>query len=94
MACSPQQPLNGQRVQRISGYKFKFVDLKKAFDRVSRKVMPWALRKKGLPEILVKVMISLYEGSMTKVKVGSEFSKKFHVAVGIHQGSVFISVFV
>ena len=28
-----------------------FDDLEKAFDRVPRKVMEWALRKKSLPEI-------------------------------------------
>ena len=59
-----------------------FMDLEKAFDRVPRRVVRWALRKKGLPEILVKAMISLYEGSKTKIKVGSEFSQKFFVAVG------------
>ena len=26
------------------------VDIEKAFDRVSRKVMEWAMRKKGLPK--------------------------------------------
>ena len=30
-----------------------FVDLEKAFDRIPRKVMEWALRKKGLVEVLV-----------------------------------------
>ena len=29
-----------------------FMDLEKAFDRFPRRVMQWALRKKGLPEIL------------------------------------------
>ena len=53
-----------------------FVDLEKAFDRVPRRVMQWALRKKGLPEIWVKVVMSLYESSKTKVKVGSEFSER------------------
>ena len=38
--------------------------------------------------ILVKVVMSLYEGSKTKVKVESEFFKEFSVAVGVHQGSV------
>ena len=65
-----------------------FVDLEKAFDGVPRRVMQWALRNKGLPEILVKAVMSLYEGSKTKIKVGSEFSEEFHVAVGIHQGPV------
>ena len=27
-----------------------FVDMEKAFDRVPRKVMEWAMRKKDLPE--------------------------------------------
>ena len=43
-----------------------FVDLEKAFDRVPRRVMEWATRKKGLPEILVKAVMSLYEGAQTK----------------------------
>ena len=40
-----------------------FVDLEKAFHRVPRKVMKWASRKKRLPEVLVKAVMSLYEGS-------------------------------
>ena len=50
--------------------------------------MQWALRKKRLPEILVKARMSLYEGSKTKFKVGSEFLKEFYVAAGVHQRSV------
>ena len=30
-----------------------FVDLEKAFDRVQRKVLEWALRKKEISEVLV-----------------------------------------
>ena len=52
--------------------------------------MQWALRKKGLPEILVKAVMSLYEGSKTKVKVEFEFSEEFSVVVGVHQGSVLL----
>ena len=65
-----------------------FVDLEKAFDRVPRKVMEWALRKKGLAEVLVKAVMSLHEGSRTKVRVGSGTSEEFGVRVGVHQGSV------
>ena len=39
-----------------------FVDLEKAFNRVRRKVAEWAPRKKGLPEVLVQAVMSLYEG--------------------------------
>ena len=31
-----------------------FVDLEKGFDRVARKVLEWALRGKGIPEVLVR----------------------------------------
>ena len=48
-----------------------FVDLEKAFDRVPTKVMEWALKKKGLAEVLVQAVMSLYEGSKTKVRIGS-----------------------
>ena len=65
-----------------------FVDLEKAFDRVPRRVMEWAMRKKGLPKILVKAVMSLYEGAELKVSVGSGLSKEFSMKVGVHQGSV------
>ena len=31
-----------------------FVDIEKAFDRVSRKVMEWAMRKEGLSKVLLQ----------------------------------------
>ena len=44
--------------------------------------------KKGLAEILVQAVMSLFEGSRTKVRVGPGTSKEFGVRVGVHQGSV------
>ena len=43
------------------------------------------LRKKGLPEILVKAVMNLYEDSKTKVNDESEFSEEFYVAIGVHR---------
>jgi len=65
-----------------------FVDLEKAFDRVPRKVIEWALRKRGVNEGLVRAVMRLYEGARTKVKVGTGMSEAFDVKVGVHQGSV------
>ena len=38
---------------------FIFVDLEKAFDRVSREVIQFALRQKGVPEYLGDGVVSL-----------------------------------
>ena len=65
-----------------------FVDLEKAFDRVPRKVLKWAISKKGIPEVLVRSVMSLYEGAKTRARVDSELSEEFEVKVGMHQGSV------
>ena len=46
------------------------------------------MRKKGIPEVLVRSVMSLYEGEKSWVRVDSELSEKFEVKVGMHQGSV------
>ena len=66
---------------------FVFVDLEKAFDRVPREVIRFALRRKGVPEYLVNGVMSLYEGCKTAVLVDGELSSSFSVKVGVHQGS-------
>ena len=66
-----------------------FVDLlKKAFDRVLRKILEWVMRKRGKPEVMVRAVMNLYDGVKTRVRDGLEFSKEFEVKVGVHQESV------
>ena len=48
-----------------------FVDLEKAFDRILRKVLELAMRKRGIPEVLVRSVMCLYEGAKTRVRVDS-----------------------
>ena len=50
----------------------------------------WAMRKRGIPEAMVRAVMSLYEGAKTRVRVGLELSKEFEVKVGVHQGSLFL----
>ena len=55
---------------RIKGKKLYFglVDLEKAFDRVSREVISWAICKLGVEEWLVSAVMSMYSGAKTVVR--------------------------
>ena len=46
------------------------------------------MRKRDLLEVMVRAVMSLYEGAKTRVGVGLELSEEFEVKVGVHQGSV------
>ena len=67
---------------------FVFVDLEKAFNRVPRKVLWWALRSLGVEEWAVCVIQGMYTDVKSCVRVNGQFSKEFGVGVGVHQGSV------
>ena len=65
-----------------------FVDLEKAFDRVRRKVIWWALRKLGVDEWIVPLVQGMYSNARSCVHVGEGYGEEFEVKVGVHQGSV------
>ena len=46
-----------------------FVDLEKAFDRVPRDVIWWAMRKLGIDEWLVHLVQSMYKDVRSRVRV-------------------------
>ena len=65
-----------------------FINLEKAFDRVPRDVIWWAMRKLGIDEWLVRLVQSMYKDVRNRVRVGDGYSEEFGVGVGVHQGSV------
>ena len=52
-----------------------FVDVGIDFGRVPRNVLEWAIRKKGVPVVLVRSVMSLHEGVRMRVGVDYEFPK-------------------
>ena len=46
------------------------------------------MRKRCIPEVMVRAVMSLYEGAKTRVRVGLELFEEFEVKVEVHQGSV------
>ena len=63
------------------------MDLEKAFDRVPREVIRWAMRKLGVEEWLVSAVMSMYIGAKTVVRTVYDNSNGSAVKVGMHQGS-------
>ena len=43
------------------------------------------MRKKGLSEVIVRAVMSLYDGAKTRMRVGSAYSEELEVKVGVHQ---------
>jgi len=64
-----------------------FVDMVKAFDRVPRDVIRWAMRKLGVEEWLVLAVMTVYTGAKTVVQTVYGNTNGFEVKVGMHQGS-------
>ena len=67
---------------------FVFVDLEKAFGRVSHSVLWWAMRKLEIDGWIVRLLKVVYDDAKSRIRVNSYFSERFEVTVGVHQGSV------
>ena len=50
--------------------------------------MAWSLRKAGVEEWLVTIVMAMYKAPITCVRSDVEYSEEFEVKVGVHQGSV------
>ena len=57
---------------------FSSCDLEKAFDRVPREVISWAMRKLGVEEWLVSAVMSMYAAAKTVVRRGTSTSVLGH----------------
>ena len=64
-----------------------FVDLEKAYDRVARYIIWWALRKNNVGEEYIKMIQDMYDGCTTSVRTLLGSKERFEVKVGLHQGS-------
>jgi hypothetical protein len=63
-----------------------FIDLVKAFETVPREALFAVLRRFGLPDHFVKVVMRLHFGANAKVKIGEEDSE-VDSTIGVQQGS-------
>ena len=71
-----------------------FVDLRKAYDSVPRAALWCALQKYGVPDIMIELIRSLYDGMSTTVTVGGGRSEPFSVRNGLRQGCTIAPLFI
>jgi len=64
-----------------------FVDLEKAYDRVPRDLIWWAMRNQGVGEHLVNIVQVMYKDTVSRVRVANVCGPQFQVNTGVHQGS-------
>ena len=69
----------GQRVFVV------FVDLEKAYEKVSREELWYCMRKSGMAEKYVRLVQDMYEGNETVVKCAVGSTKSFKVKVGLQR---------
>ena len=62
-------------------------DLENAFDGVSREDFCFTLRREGVTEYLINVVLSLYKDCKTAVSVDGKLENSFAMKVSVQQGS-------
>ena len=75
-----------QSAEYRSDLHLVFVDFEKAFDSVDREVLRMALRRRGMPNKIVSVIKSTYNGAKCRVLHNSTLSTPFVVGSGVRQG--------
>ncbi|VDP08154.1 unnamed protein product [Heligmosomoides polygyrus] len=64
-----------------------FLDLEKAFDRVPRELIWYALRRHNIPEELTEWVRMLYSFPKSRVQAAAGTSMEFPISVGVHRDS-------
>ena len=60
------------------------MDLEKAFDKVPRPPIRWALHRQVVPEFLIDQGMALYSETRSWVRVAGEIPDSFEIGGGVH----------
>ena len=64
-----------------------FIDLEKAYDKIPRNVMWWALDKHKAPTKYVALIKDMQNNKVTRVRTNDGDTNDFPIKIGLHQGS-------
>ena len=65
-----------------------FLDATKAFDRVNHEVLFNKLKKRGVPEYMIRILTFWYSNQKMMVRWGNVMSESFNVSNGVRQGGI------
>jgi len=66
-----------------------YLDIKAAFDLVDRLALWKALRGRGIPDVLLDLIIALHENTSVRVRLGKQLSDPLLTTSDVRQGCVF-----
>ena len=61
-----------------------FIDLEKAYARITRDLIWWVLNKRNVPRGYIEIIKDMYEGAMAIVGTTSVEIGEFPVTIGLH----------
>jgi hypothetical protein len=64
-----------------------FIDLEKAYDKVTRNVMWWALQKHKVSTQYITLIKDMYDNIVTSVRTSDGDTNDFPINIGLYQGS-------
>jgi hypothetical protein len=64
-----------------------FIDLEKAYEKVPRNVMWWALQKHKASSKYITLIKDMYDNVVTSVRTSDGDTNDFLINIGLHQGS-------
>jgi hypothetical protein len=73
-------------IEHDSDLYMLFVDLKEAFDSVSKKKLIEAMNKMRIPHKIIRMVDMTMNHTKAKVKIGNKLSETFEFSVGVKQG--------
>ena len=64
-----------------------FIDLETAYDKISRNVTWWAVKKHKVPAKYITLIKDMYDNVVKSVRPGDVDTDEFPTKIGLHQGS-------
>jgi hypothetical protein len=64
-----------------------FIDLEKAYDKVTRNIMWWTLQKHNVLTKYITLIKDMYDNIVTSVRTSDGDTNDFPINIGLHQGS-------